>query len=82
MPRKLRFYLPDIPCHIVQRGHNKEAIFFAENDYVAYHRWLKESLDRYGYRLHAYVMMANHVHLLLTPESKESISRMMQYIGR
>lgn len=82
MPRKSRFYLPDVPCHVVQRGNNKEAIFFEENDYISYLAWLKESLERYGCRLHAYVLMTNHVHLLLTPESKESLSRMMQYTGR
>lgn len=82
MPRKPRFYLPDVPVHIVQRGNNRDAIFFDENDYLAYLGWLKEALKRYDCQLHAYVLMTNHVHLLVTPHVKESISRMMQYVGR
>ncbi len=47
MPRKPRFYLPGVPVHIVQRGNNREAIFFDENDCSAYLGWLKEALKRY-----------------------------------
>ena len=82
MPRKPRFYLPGVPVHIVQRGNNRDAIFFDENDYLAYLGWLKEALKKYDCQLHAYVLMTNHVHLLVTPHEKESISRMMQYVGR
>ena len=82
MPRKPRFYLPGVPVHIVQRGNNRDAIFFDESDYLAYLDWLKDALKRYDCQLHAYVLMTNHVHLLVTPNSQESISRMMQYVGR
>ncbi|MCK4841423.1 MAG: transposase [Methylococcales bacterium] len=82
MPRKPRFYLPGVPVHIVQKGNNREAIFFEESDYSAYLGWLKDALKRYDCQLHAYVLMTNHVHLLVTPKAQESISRMMQYIGR
>ena len=56
--------------------------FFDENDYLAYLGWLKEALKWYDCQLHAYVLMTNHVHLLVTPHVKESISRLMQYVGR
>jgi putative transposase len=82
MPRKPRFYLSGIPTHIVQRGHSREPVFFEAGDYRAYLGWLKEAAERYGCEIHAYVLMTNHIHLLVTPESKESISRMMQYVGR
>ena len=82
MPRKPRFYLPGIPVHVVQRGNNRQAIFFDDSDYSAYIGWLKESLAKYDCLLHAYVLMTNHVHLLVTPQEKESIGRMMQYIGQ
>jgi len=82
MPRKPRFYLPGIPAHIIQRGNNRQAIFFAEDDYLAYLRWLKEGAKQHGCRLHAYVLMTNHVHLLMTPHEKGSISRAIQYVGR
>ena len=82
MPRKPRFYLPGVPVHIVHRGNNRNAIFFDESDYLAYLDWLKDALKRYDCQLHAYVLMTNHVHLLVTPNSQESISRIMQYVGR
>lgn len=82
MPRKQRFYLPDVPVHIVQRGHSREPVFFENDDYTAYLGWLGEAADRYGCVLHAYVLMTNHVHILATPETEKSISLMMQYIGR
>lgn len=82
MPRKRRFFLPNIPVHIVQRGHSRESVFFDEADYQAYLNWLSEALKRYGCALHAYVLMTNHIHLLVTPKDQQGISRMMQYIGR
>jgi putative transposase len=45
-------------------------------------RWLKEAAVRYQCDIHAYVLMTNHIHILATPREKESITRMMQYIGR
>lgn len=82
MPRKPRFSLPGIPVHVVQRGHNRSAIFFDANNYRTYLQRLSESAERYGCRIHAYVLMTNHVHLLLTPDSEGGVSRMMQRLGR
>ncbi|NOQ36393.1 MAG: transposase [Methylococcaceae bacterium] len=82
MPRKPRFYQAGVPVHAFQRGHNKEAVFFDDEDYLVYLRCLKESSDKYGCHIHAYVLMTNHVHLLLTPEKSDSISLLFQNIGR
>lgn len=82
MPRKPRFYLPGVPVHIVQRGNNRDPIFFDESDYTTYLGWLKEGLEKYHCQLHAYVLMTNHVHLLVTPITENSISRLVQYVGR
>lgn len=82
MPRKPRFYLPDVPAHVIQRGNNRQAVFFSGNDYRAYLGWLKDGAVQHGCKLHVYVLMANHVHLLVTPEARDSISRMIQYVGR
>lgn len=82
MPRKPRFYLPGIPVHIVQRGHSHEPVFFDNDDYAAYLIWLEQASERYGCSIHAYVLMTNHIHILATPEKQNSISLMMQYIGR
>ena len=82
MPRKPRFYLPGIPVHVVQRGHSREAVFYEDADYRAYLGWLREAAERYHCVIHAYVLMTNHVHILVTPSDKEGLSRMMQYAGR
>jgi putative transposase len=66
----------------VQRGNNREPLFFAESDCRAYLNWLKEAADRYGCDVHAYVLMTNHVHLLMSPREKESVSRALQYVRR
>jgi len=82
MPRKPRFYISEVPVHVVQRGNNRDPIFFDEADYQAYLKWLKEAAKKYCCKIHAYVLMTNHVHLLLTPNDESGVSRLMQYIGR
>ena len=82
MPRKPRFFLPNIPVHAVQRGNNRQAIFFDEPDYRLYLGWLKVAAEKYGCQIHAYVLMTNHVHLLITPLHRDSLSRLFQYVGR
>ncbi len=82
MPRKPRFYLPGIPAHIVQRGNNRAPVFFAEEDYSAYREWLAAGAKEHGCEIHAYVLMTNHVHILLTPRARDSISRLVQFVGR
>ncbi len=82
MPRKPRFFVADIPTHVVQRGNNRQAIFFTDNDYRVYLGWVAEAAKRWNCAVHAYVLMTNHVHLLVTPQDREGVSRMMQYLGR
>lgn len=82
MPRKPRFYVPGAPVHAVQRGHNRSAVFFDDLDYLEYLRCLKQAADSCGGAVHAYVLMTNHVHLLLTPERTDSVGRLFQSLGR
>jgi putative transposase len=82
MPRKIRMYLPGVPAHVVQRGNNRDACFFCDDDYRHYLDRLREGLSRCGVALHAYVLMTNHLHLLLTPSDSTGISRLMQHIAR
>lgn len=82
MPRKPRMYLPGVPCHIIQRGNNREATFFSEQDYQFYLECLSDAVRKYHVEVHAYVLMTNHVHLLMTPLTKDSISLVMQSLGR
>jgi len=82
MPRPLRIHYPDVPLHVVQRGHNRAACFFSGMDYACYLHWLHESLSSRGIALHAYALMTNHVHLLLTPPSAEAVGRAMISLHR
>ncbi|WPL15347.1 Transposase [Thiorhodovibrio winogradskyi] len=82
MPRRSRLHIADYPHHIVQRGHNRAACFFAEEDDQTYRHWLGEALANTGAALHAYVLMTNHVHLLVTPKAAEDIPRLVMAIGR
>jgi putative transposase len=82
MARLPRFYLPGQPLHVIQRGNNRELIFAANDDYHFYLRCLQEAADAQSLTVHAYVLMSNHVHLLVTPETESSLSKTMQSIGR
>ncbi len=82
MPRKPRMYMAGMPCHVIQRGNNREACFFTEQDYLFYLDCLDDACHRYKVALHAYVLMTNHVHFLMTPSDIEGVSRVMQSLGR
>jgi len=82
MPRKPRFNLIGIPQHVIQRGNNREPCFYAEQDYRRYLGDLQEVAKKYHCRIHAYVLMTNHVHILVTPMVEHGISQMMQALGR
>ncbi len=82
MPRRPRIALPGLPLHVVQRGNNRSACFFADDDYRFYLHWLRRIAEREGCRIHAWVLMTNHVHLLLTPGGADGASRLMQTLGR
>ena len=64
MPRKRRPYLPGVPCHLISRGNNRNACFYADDDYLFYLECLADACKRYQVALHAYVLMTNHVHHL------------------
>jgi putative transposase len=82
MPRRPRIHLDGLPLHIVQRGHNREACFFGEQDYHTYLHWLGRALAEAHCALHAYALMTNHVHLLLTPKRAEAVPRLIISLGR
>ena len=82
MPRRARISLPGIPWHIIQRGNNRAACFYAEEDYQLYLHHLKEQAEKSGCQIHAYVLMTNHVHLLLTPEKEDSAGLLMKNLGQ
>ena len=82
MPRQLRFPVPGIPQHIIQRGNDRQACFFEDEDRDTCLFLFEEAAADTDCEIHAYVLMTNHVHLLATPRTAHGIPRMMQHLGR
>lgn len=82
MPRRPRVSLPNVPHHIIQRGNNRSACFYAEDDYRLYLEWLAEYSEANDCQVHAFVLMTNHVHLLLTPGSPAGVGALMKRLGQ
>ncbi|MGV6816856.1 MAG: transposase [Thiotrichales bacterium] len=68
--------------HLIQRGNNRQVCFFADDDYQAYLGWLKEYAAKSGCAVHSYVLMTNHVHLLITPNTEKSVGELMKRLGQ
>lgn len=82
MARLPRLVVPHQPHHVIQRGIDRQAIFRDSDDYAAFLKWLREAARQFKLALHAYVLMPNHVHLLVSPSDEEGLGKMMQWIGR
>ncbi len=82
MARLARIDLPDIPQHVVQRGNNRLPCFIDDQDRHCYLTLMGEALVATGCHLHAYALMDNHVHMLLTPPEAGAIAKLMQQLGR
>lgn len=82
MARQPRFDLPGVPQHVVQRGNNRLPCFLDDLDRQRYLQCLRQALGRFGCRLHAYVLMNNHVHLLLTPGEMGALWCLMHAFSR
>ena len=82
MPRQPRYFIPNIPQHVIQRGVDRQAVFFEAQDYRHYLDTLRCAAHRYDCAVHAYVLMTNHTHLLITPGSERALPLLMQAMGR
>ena len=82
MPRQPRIVIPDQPLHIMHRGNNRQDVFLCFKDHQRFLEDLAVSLKKSECSLHAYVLMTNHFHLLLSPPSGKALSRLMHSIGR
>ena len=82
MPRRARLALAGVPLHLIQRGNNRQACFFDDDDAHYYLRWLGHYAAATGCALHAYVLMGNHVHLLLTPKAGDGAAQLMKAVGQ
>ena len=68
--------------HVIQRGNDRKNCFFQRADYLRYLQALMDASTTRRCRIHAYVLMSNHVHLLVTPDEAGAVGRMMQMLGR
>ncbi len=82
MARLPRFVMPGYPQHVIQRGNNHQQIFFEEHDYWFIREKLGAAAEKFQCEIHAYVLMPNHFHLLLTPHLENGVGKLMQYVGR
>jgi putative transposase len=82
MPLVARLDIAGIPQHIIQRGVDRQPCFHLASNYWRYLDDLGIASQRHGCVVHAYALMTNHVHLLVTPETVGAASRMMQQLGR
>ena len=80
MARLPRFVLAGHPQHVIVRGNNREPIFNADEDYRFYLERPEQACDKHDCDLHAYVLMTNHVHLLITPNRDDSLSKQIDRV--
>jgi putative transposase len=82
MARLPRYFAENVPQHVILRGNNREAIFANDEDCHFFKEVLVDAAKRYGLSIHAYVLMTNHIHLLASPETAESLPKTLQRLGR
>ena len=82
MARLPRYFIKDQPQHLIQRGNNREIIFVTDDDYVFYIECLFDAAKANGLKIHAYVLMTNHVHILASPTEESSIPKTLHSVGR
>ena len=82
MARLSRYVLPGQPQQIIQRGNNRQVIFTRDEDFQFFRDAVVHAAEQHGLSIHAYVWMSNHIHLLATPHSAHSISKVFQSVGR
>ena len=82
MPRQPRLFIPGQPQHIVVRGHSRAPVFMQEDDFRYFYRCLREAAHKNLLSIHAWVLMHNHIHLLVTPANENALAKTMQSVGR
>ena len=82
MPRQPSLMIPDVAVHIVQRGNNRTTCFRADGDFQVYLSELKRRSAKFDCAVHAYCLMGNHVHLLLTPSRPDGCAGMMKELSQ
>lgn len=82
MARQARIVIPGQAMHVLVRGNNREILFHESADYATYLNWLRTAAIQFSVMVHAYALMPNHAHLLVTPKEADSLGKLMQSLGR
>lgn len=82
MARLPRYFIKNVPLHIILRGNNRELVFANDEDCQFFKEALLDASRRHGLAIHAYVFMTNHIHLLASPTTEDSVPKTMQSVGR
>ncbi|MBK1692774.1 transposase [Ectothiorhodospira mobilis] len=82
MPRRPRLEIPGMAHHVVQRGVDRQAVFFDPGCCLVYLQALREQAGKCGVRIHAWCLMTNHIHLLATPDEPGGLARLMHALNR
>ena len=80
MPRKARVVVPNIAHHIIQRGNYQQYVFEKDEDYRLYLYLMKEAANKYAVRVHAYCLMGNHIHFIVTPTDVRGLSELFKIV--
>lgn len=81
MPRQPRPIIPEVPIHITQRGNNRLKCFFSDTDFLVYLELLLNAALQAGCEVHAYVLMTNHIHLLVSSKDRCGPAALMKSLG-
>lgn len=82
MPRRARIVVPQVPVHLIQRGHNRRACFLNEGDFEYYLHWLDYFSAKFECQIHSYVLMDNHIHLAITPSEHDGLAHLMKSLNQ
>jgi putative transposase len=82
MARQARTVIPGQAMHVMVRGNNREMLFYSDADRKIYLDWLRDAAKQFSCLVHAFALMPNHVHLLMTPQHEASLAKTMQSLGR
>lgn len=82
MARLPRLSFPGLPHHVIQRGHNGQPVFLRPADYQRMLELLQEYATDLKVAVHAYTLLPNQFHLLLTPQTPTGLPALLQAVGR
>ena len=82
MARLARFIIPGVAHHVTQRGNGRQQVFFGDEDYLAYRDLLAEHCAAHGVAVWSWVLMPNHVHMILVPKHSDALRAALSKVHR